>query len=88
MGDIGVPELLIILAIAIAVFGTSKLAGAGKAVGTSIREFKRAIRDDESPAAEVETERRVEPRVVERVEPRPVVAAETTERAEPETKAA
>ena len=47
MGDIGVPELLIILAIAIAVFGAGRLAGAGKALGTSIKEFRRAIRDDE-----------------------------------------
>ncbi len=52
MGDIGVPELLIILAIAIAVFGTGKLAGAGKALGTSIREFKRAVRDDEPSTAD------------------------------------
>lgn len=46
MGDIGVPELLIILAIAIAVFGAGRLAGAGKALGTSIKEFKNAIRED------------------------------------------
>ncbi|HZB95825.1 MAG TPA: twin-arginine translocase TatA/TatE family subunit, partial [Herpetosiphonaceae bacterium] len=50
MGDIGVPELLIILAIAIAVFGAGRLAGAGKALGTSIKEFRRAIRDDEPEA--------------------------------------
>ena len=51
MGDIGVPELLIILAIAIAVFGTGKLAGAGKALGTSIREFNRSVSEDEPRAA-------------------------------------
>ena len=50
MGDIGVPELLIILAIAIAVFGVGRLAGAGKALGTSIKEFRRAIRDEEPEA--------------------------------------
>jgi sec-independent protein translocase protein TatA len=51
MGDIGVPELLIILAIAIAVFGAGRIAGTGKALGTSIKEFRRAIRDDEPEAA-------------------------------------
>lgn len=47
MGDIGVPELLIILAIVVVLFGTSKLAGVGKALGTSIKEFKRSVSDDE-----------------------------------------
>jgi sec-independent protein translocase protein TatA len=61
MGDIGVPELLIILAIAIAVFGAGRLAGAGKAMGTSIKEFKRAIRDDDPPATNT-------PEIVERRE--------------------
>jgi sec-independent protein translocase protein TatA len=46
MGDIGVPELLIILAIALAIFGPGKLAGLGKALGTSIKEFRRAVQQD------------------------------------------
>jgi sec-independent protein translocase protein TatA len=53
MGDLGVPELLIILAIALAIFGPGKIAGLGKALGTSLKEFRRSIRDDE-PAGSAE----------------------------------
>ncbi|MBV9788747.1 MAG: twin-arginine translocase TatA/TatE family subunit, partial [Chloroflexi bacterium] len=40
-------ELLIILAIVIAIFGAGKLAGIGGALGGSIREFRKSVRDDE-----------------------------------------
>ena len=40
-------ELLIILAIVIAIFGAGKLAGVGGALGGSIREFRKAVQDDE-----------------------------------------
>ena len=53
MGDLGVPELLIILAIALAIFGPGKIAGLGKALGTSLKEFRRTVRD-EAPASSAE----------------------------------
>jgi sec-independent protein translocase protein TatA len=53
MGDLGVPELLIILAIALAIFGPGKIAGLGKVLGTSLKEFRRSVRDDE-PGSNVE----------------------------------
>ena len=53
MGDLGVPELLIILAIALAIFGPGKIAGLGKALGTSLKEFRRAVRD-EAPTTSAE----------------------------------
>lgn len=40
MGDIGVPELLIILAIVIVVFGPARLAGVGRSLGQAIRAFR------------------------------------------------
>ncbi|NTW00416.1 MAG: twin-arginine translocase TatA/TatE family subunit [Oscillochloris sp.] len=52
MFGLGVPELLIILVIIIAVFGAGRLAGIGGALGGSIREFKKAVRDDEAPKAD------------------------------------
>jgi sec-independent protein translocase protein TatA len=54
MGDIGVPELLIILAIAIVVFGPARIGGVGKSLGEAIRSFRQAARDrdEHSPAAE------------------------------------
>lgn len=39
---IGLPELIIILVIALVVFGPGKLPGVGRALGQSIREFKDA----------------------------------------------
>jgi TatA/E family protein of Tat protein translocase len=47
MGDLGVPELLIILAIIVVIFGPGKLAGIGGALGTSLKEFRRSVRPEE-----------------------------------------
>ncbi len=47
IGGLGPFELLIILAIVIAIFGAGKLAGVGGALGGSIREFRRSVKDDE-----------------------------------------
>ena len=46
MGDIGVPELLIVLAIIIVLFGPSRLAGIGKSLGEAIRSFRNEVRDE------------------------------------------
>ena len=43
------PELLIILVIVIVLFGATRLRGVGGALGGSIREFKKAVRDDDAP---------------------------------------
>ena len=48
------PELLIILVIVIVLFGATRLRGVGGALGGSIREFKKAVRDDETPEAKAE----------------------------------
>ena len=50
MPTLGPTELLIILAIVIVLFGASRLAGIGGAVGSSIREFRRSVREDDPPA--------------------------------------
>ena len=46
---IGVPELLIIMVILVLVFGAGRLADIGGAMGKSIREFRRSVKDDEAP---------------------------------------
>ena len=51
MPPLGVPELLIILVIIIAIFGASRLAGVGSALGQSVRDFRKSVRDDESQEA-------------------------------------
>ncbi len=44
---IGAPELLIILAIVIVLFGATRIGDIGKGIGRSIREFRREVRDDD-----------------------------------------
>lgn len=48
MGRIGMPELLIILAIIIVVFGANRLPGLGKGIGSAIRNFKDGMKDEEA----------------------------------------
>lgn len=53
MGDIGVPELLIVLAIAIVLFGPARIGGIGKSIGEAIRGFRQAVREEQgTPASE------------------------------------
>ncbi|MDP6580848.1 MAG: twin-arginine translocase TatA/TatE family subunit [Vicinamibacterales bacterium] len=40
LGPIGLPELLIILAILMLIFGANRLSGLGKGMGQAIRGFK------------------------------------------------
>lgn len=46
MPDVGVPELLIILAIVVVLFGASRVADVGGALGRAIRDFRRELRED------------------------------------------
>ena len=45
MGPIGIPEMLIILVVALIFFGPRKLPELGRSLGRSINEFKRASND-------------------------------------------
>ena len=44
---IGVTEILLILVLALVIFGGGKLAGVGKALGQSIHDFKKEVKKDE-----------------------------------------
>jgi len=46
-GKLGLPEILLILAIALLLFGPSKLADLGKGLGEGIKNFKDAMKDKE-----------------------------------------
>jgi sec-independent protein translocase protein TatA len=57
MGNLGFPEILVILVIALIVFGPRKLPEIGKSLGRGIAEFKKASSDlakswEEEAAAE------------------------------------
>ena len=47
LGDIGLPELLVILVIVLVVFGPGKLPDVGKAIGDALRGFKKALKESE-----------------------------------------
>jgi len=44
---LGITEILLILVLALVIFGGNKLKGVGKALGQSIREFKSEVKSDE-----------------------------------------
>lgn len=49
-GKIGPMELLVILAIALLIFGPSKLADLGKGLGEGIKNFRSSMKDGEEGA--------------------------------------
>jgi len=59
MGNIGVPELLIIGVIALLIFGPKKLPDIGSGLGKAIRDFKGAMREPE-PAEKKDEEKEKE----------------------------
>lgn len=53
LGGISVWSLLLILAIVVMIFGTRKLRNAGSDVGGAVKNFKNAMKDGESKAAQL-----------------------------------
>ncbi len=45
---LGTTEILLIVVLALVLFGGNKLAGVGKALGKSIKDFKSELKDDKS----------------------------------------
>jgi sec-independent protein translocase protein TatA len=44
---IGLPEILVILAVALLIFGPGRIAELGKGLGEGIRNFKSAVKNDD-----------------------------------------
>jgi len=52
LSNIGIPGLILVLVLALIIFGPAKLPELGRAVGSTLREFKKSTRDlvsDEEP---------------------------------------
>lgn len=54
--NIGVPSLILILVVALIIFGPGKLPSVGKAVGESIHSFKKAVNADDEEEKKKEIE--------------------------------
>ena len=76
-GSIGMPELIIILVIALIIFGPRKLPELGKSLGRSLNEFKKASQDLQNTLEQeikIEEEKERETARPKPVEPEPTVA--------------
>jgi sec-independent protein translocase protein TatA len=65
IGDLGTPELLIILVIVVLVFGASKLPELARGSGRALRIFKaetKGLGDDDDAATKTESQRELEAR--------------------------
>src|SRR6218665_259259 len=59
MGRLGVTEILIIVAVILLLFGGKKIPELMKGLGSGIKEFKNAAKDNDQPAAKKEEENKI-----------------------------
>jgi len=52
MGRLGIPELLIILAIIILIFGANRLPEIGRGIGRGIKNFKESLKEGPKEGSE------------------------------------
>ncbi len=57
LGGISIWQLLIILVIVLLLFGTKKLKGMGSDLGSAVKGFRKAMKDDNSADAEADAEK-------------------------------
>ena len=50
MGRLGLPEILVIIAVVLLLFGGKKIPELMKGLGSGIKEFKNAAKEDQQPA--------------------------------------
>jgi sec-independent protein translocase protein TatA len=61
MGNLGLPELIIVGIIALLIFGPKKLPDLGAGLGKAIRDFKGAINEEPAKKEEPKEEKKEEP---------------------------
>ncbi len=67
MGMPSMPELLVILAIVVLLFGAKKIPDLAKGVGKGIKDFKKAVKDDETVADAKESVKEIKDEVKETI---------------------
>ncbi|SFZ97482.1 Twin-arginine translocation protein TatA [hydrothermal vent metagenome] len=67
MGMPSMPELLIVLAIVVLLFGAKKIPDLAKGMGKGIKDFKKAIKEDDEEVVEIakKEETKIEEKVTE-----------------------
>jgi len=78
MGNIGPMQLLIVLALVVLIFGTSKLKNMGKDLGSAVKGFKGAMNEEEN--------KKDEPEDTANLEQKDAEFTETSEKTKDETK--
>ena len=58
MGSFSIWHWLVVLLIVVLVFGTKRLTSGAKDLGSAVKEFKKGMRDDDKPAAQLSDESR------------------------------
>ncbi|MFW5816221.1 MAG: twin-arginine translocase TatA/TatE family subunit [Wenzhouxiangella sp.] len=61
IGNIGVPQLIILLVVVMLVFGTKKIRSLGGDLGGAMRDFRKGMNETESAVEEAVEEVRSEP---------------------------
>lgn len=61
IGNIGVPQLIILLVVVMLVFGTKKIRSLGGDLGGAMRDFRKGMNETESAVEEAVEEAAVEP---------------------------
>ena len=56
LGEIGMPQILLILAIVLLLFGGKKIPELRKGLGSGVKEFKKAAKDDTTAPVKKEEE--------------------------------
>jgi sec-independent protein translocase protein TatA len=49
LGKLGLPEILVVAAIALLIFGPGRLSELGKGLGEGIRNFRSSMKESEAP---------------------------------------
>jgi sec-independent protein translocase protein TatA len=55
MGNLGATEILLIILVALLLFGAGRIADIGRGLGEGIRNFKQGLKENEPPAPRPET---------------------------------